>query len=646
MRKKKNQVSTTEETQNLENQEKESIAVVENKNEKKKTKVKKLKKDKPGIWPYLKQHKLGIAAYIIIYALSGACGVISTLLYAQMVVAVSSTEFLKGIYILLVALGVTLLRRACWYLTGLIYQKVSNRIMADLNYDLSLQAFKLNSKTYSDHNTGTFVQRLVSDPERIVSNLADIVDILTDIVSTFVIIIYITTLNIYIGLIVAVVLVIGILLERYRVKFRYKNRRDVRKKSDKVNSLTTEIVKSEKDIKSLGLEEKLSEVARNNFEEYKKTSYHAYMTDMNFHSLRNLVIEIASIGILILGIYLLDHSLITLATFMIIYSYDNDLYRFVWCIGNILSFFSEIKLCSERMFGLFDENEFVTEKFGKVHLENVKGLIEFKNVDYSYIEYEDNDSKQDENKKLSRKERRALKKAKKERKIKSTNHIFDNLSFKIEPNTTVAFVGRSGSGKSTILNLMSKMYDVDGGEVLIDHTNINDLDKDTLRKTISLVNQFPYIFDMTIRENLMLAKKDATEEEINEAIKSASLSEFIAGLNDGLDTKVGESGIKLSGGQKQRLAIARALLRNSSIIIFDESTSSLDNFAQEEIKHSIDALKGKSTIVIVAHRLSTIRNVDTIFFLDEGKIEDIGTFDYLFENNVKFKNMFFAENLS
>ena len=151
---------------------------------------------------------------------------------------------------------------------------------------------------------------------------------------------------------------------------------------------------------------------------------------------------------------------------------------------------------------------------------------------------------------------------------------------------------------------------------------------------------------MTIRENLLLAKRDASEEELKSAIKSASLSEFIDTLHDGLDTKVGESGIKLSGGQKQRLAIARALLRNSSIIIFDESTSSLDNFAQEEIKHSIDALKGKSTIVIVAHRLSTIRNVDKIFFLDEGKIEDIGTFEYLFENNVKFKNMFYAENLN
>ncbi|MBO5910565.1 MAG: ATP-binding cassette domain-containing protein, partial [Clostridia bacterium] len=213
------------------------------------------------------------------------------------------------------------------------------------------------------------------------------------------------------------------------------------------------------------------------------------------------------------------------------------------------------------------------------------------------------------------------------------------------PNTTVAFVGKSGSGKSTILNLMSKMIEADKGEVLIDGVNINKLDKQTLRNGISLVNQFPYIFDMTIKENLLLSKSDATNEDLINAITKASLKEFVDTLPKGIDTKVGESGIKLSGGQKQRLAIARALLRKSNIIIFDESTSSLDNFAQEEVKKSIDGLKGKSTIVIVAHRLSTIKNADTIFFLDNGEIADSGTFEELFDRNDKFKAMFLAENI-
>ena len=219
------------------------------------------------------------------------------------------------------------------------------------------------------------------------------------------------------------------------------------------------------------------------------------------------------------------------------------------------------------------------------------------------------------------------------------------MSFKIPHNSTVAFVGKSGSGKSTILNLIAKMNEVDSGEVLIDGNNINSLDKNTLRNTFSLVNQFPYIFDMTIKENLLLAKPDATDNDILKAIELSALSDFVNSLPKGINTKVGESGIKLSGGQKQRLAIARAFLRRSPIILFDESTSSLDNFAQEEVKKSIDCIKGTSTIVIVAHRLSTIKDSDIIFFIDNGKIIDSGTFDYLYSNNENFQRMFLAENI-
>lgn len=406
------------------------------------------------------------------------------------------------------------------------------------------------------------------------------------------------------------------------------------KASDKINSLTTEIVKSEKDIKAIGLEEKLSEVSKKNYEDYRDIEFRMNFKDMSFYNIRNFLIEFMSIIMLILGVVLIDRALLTFASFMIIYGYSNELYGLIWQLGNLATKFSEIKISVGRMFALFDDEQFACEKFGDVTLDNVVGRIEFKNVSYSYVEYQ--------------KEEETLEKKKEQittKKTISTNTIFEDLSFTIEPNTTVAFVGKSGSGKSTILNLMSKMAEVEGGQVLIDGVNVNSLSKETLRNAISLVNQFPYIFDMSIKDNMLLAKKDATMEDIERAIKDASFDDFIATLKNGVNTRVGESGVKLSGGQKQRLAIARALLRNSSIIIFDESTSSLDNFAQENIKRSIDNLKGKSTIVIVAHRLSTIKNADKIFFLDEGKIIDEGTFNYLFENNQKFKNMFLAENI-
>lgn len=598
------------------------------------------KKDKNlvGVSNYLKNYKFGIFLYIFVYVVAATLSIFITLLAATAVEKVTLAQYSAAINTFLMLIGCSLLRRVCWYSSGIIYQKYATSIMADLNLDLAKQAFKLNSQTYSNHETGTFVQRIVSDPERLVNNMADIVDMITEILSSLVIITYISTLNIYIGLVIFVLISVCMALEMKRVKVFRKNRRKTRKASDKINSLTTEIVRSEKDIKAIGLEEKLSEVSKKYYDNYKRVNYKTDMTDMTFWSARNFIIETVSVLMLILGIVLVDKGMLTFASFMIVYSNNGGLYGLIWQLGNVTTKFSEIKISSDRMFALFNDAEFECERFGDVSLEQIKGEIEFKNVCYSYNDYEKEEEEEDDLKVKKPK-------TKKPRKIVSTNKIFDNLNFKVEPNTTVAFVGKSGSGKSTILNLMSKMFEVDGGEVLIDGVNINNLTKDCLRNSISLVNQFPYIFDMSIKENLLLAKKDATDEDLHKAIKDASFDDFVETLPKGINTKVGESGVKLSGGQKQRLAIARALLRNSSIIIFDESTSSLDNFAQENIKRSIDNLKGKSTIVIVAHRLSTIKNVDKIFFLDEGKIIDSGTFEFLFENNEKFKNMFLAENI-
>ncbi len=615
-----------------------------------KNKVKK-KKDtkpkKPNIVMYLKKFKGWIFLYILLTAFACVCDIFLTIFMARTIEVITLQEFQKAMFLLLAIIGISVFQRLCWYFINLIYFKYSNKIMSLLNLDLAKQAFKLNSKTYNDHDTGTFVQRIVEDPAQIVDNLASLVDMIMSIITSTVMLIYITTLNAWIALALVVLAVVAGIIEYKRVKIRRKNRWIVRRKNDKVNSLTTEIVRSEKDIKSLGLEDKLSEVSKEYYEDYRNQRYKLDKTDVNFWSIRNFIIGIGTFAVLVLGIYLMDRGLLTLASFMIVYSNRGSLWDVVYNAGNLANTFVNIKVCHSRMFSLFDEDEFVTERFGTLSVDNLVGEIEFKDVSYTFKEYEYEELTADDlfKKRTEKKAKKGKDKYKRNKKLVSENKIFDKLSFKIQPNTTVAFVGKSGSGKSTILNLMSKMYEADEGQVLIDGIDIKSLDKETLRSTISLVNQFPYIFDMTIKENLLLAKADATDEEIVDAIKKASLEEFVSTLPKGLDTKVGESGIKLSGGQKQRLAIARALLRNSNIIIFDESTSSLDNFAQGEIKKSIDGLKGKSTIVIVAHRLSTIKDVDKIFFLDGGKIIDTGTFDELFEKNEKFKTMFLAENI-
>jgi len=589
-----------------------------------------MNKRKIGLGQYFSKYKWAIFLYIIVTLIAGACSIFCTILLADAIELITDTLYSQAIGLMFWALGVYVARRLCWFTAGVLYNKYSVEIMSDLNADLSKQAFKLNSRTYTSHDTGTFVQRIVQDPERVVDSLATIVDLLSETITAVAMMIYIATLNIYISLILLALVICALGIEIWRVKVRRKLKYAVRKENDKINSLTTEIVRSERDIKSLALETKLEEVSVDMYKGYKRAMYRHSNCDTYFWNSRSLLIEIVTALVLILAIYMMSKPLISLATFMILYSYRHNIYDIVWDIGNIANRVIDIKVSTNRMFSLFDEDEFVTEKFGDVHLDKIIGDIEFKNVAFTYEEYEfeyNNKTK------------------KKDKKFVSKNKIFDDLSFTIPRNSTVAFVGKSGSGKSTILNLIAKMNTVDSGEVLIDGKNINTLDKETLRSNFSLVNQFPYIFDMTIKENLLLAKPSATDEDITKSIQLAALDEFVNSLPNGINTKVGESGIKLSGGQKQRLAIARAMLRRSPIILFDESTSSLDNFAQEEVKHSIDSIKGSSTIVIVAHRLSTIKDSDIIFFLDNGKIIDQGTFDYLYKNNESFQRMFLAENI-
>lgn len=240
----------------------------------------------------------------------------------------------------------------------------------------------------------------------------------------------------------------------------------------------------------------------------------------------------------------------------------------------------------------------------------INGNIEFKNVSFSY------DGKKD---------------------------VIKDMTFKIKPNEVIGFVGKSGSGKTTIFNLITKLYDIKDGEILIDGINIKELDESSLRNNMSIITQNPYIFDFSIRDNLLLANPKATMKEIKEACKLACIDDFIMSLDNKYETKLGENGVILSGGQKQRLAIARALLMKTEIILFDEATSALDNNTQEEIQKSIRNLKGRYTILIIAHRLSTVVDSNKIFVIDNGKVVGEGTHKELIKNNNIYKKLYQKE---
>lgn len=244
-----------------------------------------------------------------------------------------------------------------------------------------------------------------------------------------------------------------------------------------------------------------------------------------------------------------------------------------------------------------------------VSLDNVKGEIEFKNVSFSYGNH---DSKQ----------------------------VIENLSLKIPYGKTVALVGPSGGGKTTLCNIIPRFYEISSGEVTIDGVNIKDVTTYDLRQHIGIVSQDVFLFNGTVRENIAYGKLDATDEEIAEAAKKANIYDFIMGLENGFDTNVGERGVTLSGGQKQRISIARVFLKNPAILILDEATSALDNATEVAIQSSLEELSRGRTVLVVAHRLSTIKNADEIVVITHRGIEEQGSHEELIKRNGIYKGLY------
>ena len=219
--------------------------------------------------------------------------------------------------------------------------------------------------------------------------------------------------------------------------------------------------------------------------------------------------------------------------------------------------------------------------------------------------------------------------------------VLMHINLTVKRGETLAIVGNSGGGKSTLINLLPRFYDIRNGKITINDVNIKDYSLKSLRQNIAIVFQDNFLFSGTIRENILLGKRNATEEELNNAIKIAYLDEFINTLPKGLDTEIGERGILLSGGQKQRVAIARTFLKDAPIIILDEATSALDNKAEAIVQKAIDNLMKDKTVFVIAHRLSTIKNADRIAVINSGKLVELGTHDELMNiENGQYKTLY------
>ena len=263
---------------------------------------------------------------------------------------------------------------------------------------------------------------------------------------------------------------------------------------------------------------------------------------------------------------------------------------------------------AERVFKVLDTEPDIKEIENHPNLKINTGNIEFKNVSFTYP--------------------------------KTDAEAVKNINISIKGGTTAALVGHSGAGKSTIVNLIPRFYDPKEGSIQIDGQIINEVSLASLRKKISMVSQDIILFDDTVRANIAYAKLNASEEEIKKACDFAAASDFIKDLPKSYETLIGENGIRLSGGQKQRISIARAVLKNSPIILLDEATSSLDSASEEKVQNAIINLTKNKTTLVIAHRLSTIIRADKIFVLNQGKIADFGTHNELLKNSMIYKNLY------
>ncbi len=575
------------------------------------------KKKKVSIWkyvkkcyPYFKREKKALIILIIISLIISIFNSFGPALMAKVLDYATSSRLDEALKYLLFVVGLALVIDFFDKIVFIRnYTKIQESITNNIKKDVISSYFEIDNKELLKTSSGIFLTRITSDPDNIIDAFDAVRGNFTKILSNIFVFIYIFHINFVLGIITVIGTISVYLVEKSAMdKWNaYRKRRN--KLRDRNTTIINEGLKGTHDIKLLNIVEHFKNKVSGNLDELCNDTVGSIKVDSGYVFLRTIVVYAFTAVLIVLSIYFVKFDVIKVSSLIAIFMYKDRLFTSILYLAWTERQLKEFALSAERIFEVIDHSKFKLEHYGNKRVNELSGKIEFKNV---YFKYE-------------------------------KDSVLKGVSFNIEPKDTVAIVGKSGSGKTTIVNLISKIYEVDKGSILLDGNNINDLDKYSIRNNISVISQKPYLFNMTIKENLLLVSPNASQKQIENVCKICELHDYIMNLPKKYNTLVGEGGVTLSGGECQRVAIARALLMKTNIILFDEATSALDNETQENIQKAINNISSEYTMIIIAHRLSTIKNCNKIIVIDDGKVSGIGTHNELYKNNEIYKSLYEKE---
>ena len=518
-----------------------------------------------------------------------------------------------------VAIGIALfifliVRPPIEFIRQYLAQWTSNKILYDIRKQLYNHLQALSVRFYANNQVGQVISRVINDVEQtkdfILTGLMNIwLDCITIIIALSIMFFLDVKLTV-----AAIFIFPFYILTVYFFFGRLRKLTRVRSQAlAEVQGFLHERVQGMSVIKSFAIEDNEAKNFDNHNKNFLQRAFqHTRWNAYSFAAI-NTVTDLGPIIVIGVGSYLAITGSITVGTLAAFVGYLEQLFGPLRRLVSSFTTLTQSFASMDRVFQLMDEDYDIKNGIGAQPIKISKGQIDLKHVSFKYNENE--------------------------------KEVLHDINLTINKGETVAFVGMSGGGKSTLINLIPRFYDVTQGEILIDHHNVKDFLTGSLRNQIGLVQQDNILFSDTVKENILLGRPDATDDEVVEAAKMANAHDFISNLPNGYDTEVGERGVKLSGGQKQRLSIARIFLNNPPVLILDEATSALDLESEAIIQEALDVLSKDRTTLIVAHRLSTITHADRIVVMENGRIVETGTHQQLINKRGAYEHLYSIQNL-